>query len=94
VAELLLRLAVEEVADADAGAVVGRLVDEATSRVLAALEVGFRTGTSPGDDPQVFGWLKLRIEDLRDDTTRAQAVEQLLPFLVARAQAPESGVVQ
>ncbi|MBA2438709.1 MAG: DNA primase [Acidimicrobiia bacterium] len=94
VAELLLRLAVEEVADADAGAVVGRLVDEATSRVLAALEVGFRTGTSPGDDPQVFGWLKLRIEDLRDDTTRAQAVEQLLPFLVARAQAPESGVMQ
>jgi DNA primase len=92
VAELLLRLAVEEVADTDAGAVVGRLVDEATSRLLADMEVGFRTGASPGDDPQLFGWLKLRIEDLRDDAARAPAVEQLLPFLVARApEPPETG---
>jgi DNA primase len=88
VAELLLRLAVEEVADTDAQAVVGRLVDEATSRVLTDMEVGFRAGTSPDDDPQLFGWLKLRIEDLRDDTARASAIEQLLPFLVARAPEP------
>lgn len=90
VAELLLRLAVEEVADTDAEAVVGRLVDEATSRVLADMEAGFRTGTSPGDDPQVFGWLKLRIEDLREESTRAAALEQLLAFLVARAGGRET----
>ncbi|CAN5169741.1 hypothetical protein BH24ACT1_BH24ACT1_10520 [soil metagenome] len=94
VSELLLRLAVEEVVDAAAEAVVGRLIDEATSRVLADLDAGFRSGTLPGEDPQIIGWLKLRIEDLRDDATRTDAVKQLLPFLVARAQGEEGGEPQ
>ncbi len=81
--ELLLRVAVDEVADADAGAVVGRLVDEGVSRVLVALELDART--SELADPQLIGWLKLQVEDLRDDLTRPAAVAQLLPFLVARA---------
>ncbi|MGI9118801.1 MAG: DNA primase [Acidimicrobiales bacterium] len=83
--ELLLRLAVDEVADADAGAVVGRLVDEAVSRVLVGMELDART--SELADPQLIGWLKLQVEDLRDDLTRPGAVVQLLPFLVARAGA-------
>jgi hypothetical protein len=74
--------------------VVGRLIDEATSRVLADLDAGFRSGTLPGEDPQIIGWLKLRIEDLRDDATRTDAVKQLLPFLVARAQGEEGGEPQ
>jgi DNA primase len=85
VAELLLRLAVEEVADADAGAVVGRLLDEAASRVLARMEVEARASIGPLDDLQTIGWLKLLVEDLRDDTTRASAAELLLPFLAGRA---------
>ncbi|MBW3610725.1 MAG: DNA primase [Actinobacteria bacterium] len=83
--ELLLRLAVEEVADADAGAVVGRLLDEATSRVLAQMEADARASVGPLEDLQAIGWLKLLVEDLRDDTTRAAAAELLLPFLAERA---------
>ncbi len=83
--ELLLRLAVEEVADADAGAVVGRLLDEAASRVLAQMEADARASVGPLEDLQAIGWLKLLVEDLRDDTTRAAAAELLLPFLAERA---------
>lgn len=91
VGELLLRLAVEEVVDEDAEAVVGRLIDEAASRVLAELDAGFRRGAWPADDPQIIGWLKLQIEDLRDDSTRRAAVQQLLPFLTERDRAGQAG---
>ncbi len=84
-AELLQRLAVEEVADADAGAVVGRLLDDAASRVLAQMEVDARASVGPLDDLQTIGWLKLLVEDLRDDTTRPGAAQLLLPFLARRA---------
>ncbi len=84
-AELLHRLAVEEVADADAGAVVGRLLDEAASRVLAQMEVDARASVGPLEDLQTIGWLKLLVEDLRDDATRGAAALLLLPFLAERA---------
>ncbi|MDP9452401.1 MAG: DNA primase [Actinomycetota bacterium] len=84
-ADLLLRLAVEEVPDADAGAVVGRLLDEAAGRVLAQMEAEVRAAAAPGDDLQTIGWLKLRVEDLREETTRPAAAEVLLPFLAGRA---------
>ncbi|MDP9420365.1 MAG: DNA primase [Actinomycetota bacterium] len=84
VAELLLRLAVDEVADPHAEAVVGRLVDEAACRVLADLEVDAQAIGQPFDEAQRIGWLKLQVENLRDDTTRGPAVEQVLGFLVER----------
>ena len=84
VAELLLRLAVDEVADPDAEAVVGRLVDEAACRVLADLEVGAQAPDQPFEEAQRIGWLKLQVENLRDDTTRRPALEQVLEFLVER----------
>jgi DNA primase len=87
-AELLLRLAVDEVVDADAGAVVGRLVDEAVSRVLAGLEIDARGTDRVIDQPQLIGWLKLHAEDLRDDSTRPAAIDELLPFLISRAGPP------
>ncbi len=84
VGELLLRLAVDEVADADAEAVVGRLVDEAACRVLAQLEVDAQAGDQPFEEAQRIAWLKLHVEDLRDDTTRGRAVGQVLAFLIER----------
>ncbi len=89
-AELLQRLAVEEVADADAGAVVGRLLDDAASRVLAQMEVDARASVGPLEDFQTIGWLKLLVEDLRDDATRDAAARLLLPFLAERAALAES----
>nr|MDQ3354495.1 hypothetical protein [Actinomycetota bacterium] len=85
-AELLLRLAVEEVPDADAGAVVGRLLDETAGRVLAQMEADVRAAVEPPEDLPTIGWLKMRVEDLRDDATRSAAAELLLPFLADRAE--------
>ncbi|MBW3575210.1 MAG: DNA primase [Actinobacteria bacterium] len=82
VAELLLRLAVDEVADADADAVVARLLDEAACRVLRELEIDAQGRDRPFENAQRIGWLKLQVENLRDDTTRGPAVEQVLQFLV------------
>lgn len=85
-AELLHQLGADEMADVDAGDVVGRLVDEAATRVLRALEADARASDGPPVDPTLIGWLKLRVEDLRDEARRSEAVGQLLPFLVARAE--------
>ncbi|CAN5722622.1 hypothetical protein BH20ACT1_BH20ACT1_11910 [soil metagenome] len=60
-AELLLRLAVEEVPDADAGAVVGRLLDETAGRVLAQMESDVRAAVEPPEDLPTIGWLKMRV---------------------------------
>lgn len=84
-AELLHRLAVDEVADDDAEAVVARLVDEAACRVLTELEVDARAPDAVSDQVQLIGRLKLRVEDLRDDLTRPAAIAELLEFLRARS---------
>ncbi|HSH23036.1 MAG TPA: DNA primase [Acidimicrobiales bacterium] len=80
--ELLLRLAVEEVSDADAEAVVARLADEAACRLLREFEIDAQVLERPFEHAQHIGWLKLQVENLRDDTTRRPAVEQVLAFLV------------
>ena len=80
-ADLLQRLAVED-ADVDADDVVALLVGEAAGRVLAEIEAEARQA----NDYRDVGWLKLRVEELWEAETRPSAVEQLVPFLVARAE--------
>jgi DNA primase len=85
-AELLHQLGADEVTDVPAGEVVARLVGDAVSRVLRQLEADARTSDGPPVDPKLVGWLKLRQEDLLEEGRRSEAVGQLLPFLVARAE--------
>jgi DNA primase len=88
-AELLERLAVEEV-DVDADDVLALLVGEAAGRVRRDIEA--RARESDDDffaNSQTMGWLKLRIEELRDPETRRAALDQLVPFLVVRREEVE-----
>lgn len=87
-ADLLQRLAVDDT-EAEPHDVVARLVDEAASRALADLEAQVRV-TTDADDFAVLahdtGWLKLRIEELREPATSIDAVDQLLPWLMDRPE--------
>ena len=80
-ADLLQRLAVED-ADVEPDDVVALLIGEAAGRVLAELEAEARRA----NDYREVGWLKLRVEELREADTAPSAVEHLVPFLVARAE--------
>jgi DNA primase len=87
-AELLQRLAVEEV-DVEAEDVLALLVGEAAGRSLHALEAEARISPDPLTSAEVVGWLKLRLEELREVDSRRSALEQLVAFLVQRR--PEDG---
>jgi DNA primase len=82
-AELLQQLAVEEV-DVDPEDVLALLVADAAQRVIREVESGARSSDDPLADPQTIGWLKLRLEDLREASSRRSALEQLVPFLIER----------
>ena len=84
-AELLQRLAVEEV-DVEPDDVLGLLVGEAAQRALHDVEVDARASDDPLAAAETVGWLKLRLEELRESDTRRAALEQLVPFLVERAE--------
>ena len=84
-AELLQRLAVEEV-EIEAGDVVSLLVAEAVGRALQQVEAEARATDDPLAAAEVVGWLKLRLEELRESETRLAALAQLVPFLVARGE--------
>jgi DNA primase len=84
-AELLQRLAVEEV-DVEAEDVAALLVGEGGRRVLVRLESEARTADDPLALSEIFGWLKLRLEELREVPTRRAALDALVPFLVARSE--------
>ncbi len=88
-AELLQRLAVEEV-DAEPLDVVALLAADAASREIAALEAA---AGRLADDPEAFahaaeliGWLKRRVEELRDPDMCAGSLEQLVAWLADRAE--------
>jgi DNA primase len=87
-AELLQRLAVEEV-DVEAEDVLALLVGEAASRSVHELEAEARISPDPLTSAEVVGWLKLRLEELREVDSRRSALEQLVGFLVQRR--PEDG---
>ncbi|MEJ5256508.1 MAG: DNA primase [Acidimicrobiales bacterium] len=87
-AELLQRLAVEE-SDAEVDDVAARLIEAAASRALAGLQSRARLA----DDRESFAqlsrdiaWLKLRMEELREPSSRVGAAEQLLAWLADRPE--------
>ena len=86
-ADLLQRLAVEET-EAEADDVVGRLVEEATRRELSIIQFE----VVAADEETVFArssdmaWLKMRMEELRESSTRVDARDQLLAWLAQRPQ--------
>jgi DNA primase len=82
-AELLQRLAVEEV-DVEAEDVLALLVGEAAGRAVHELEAEARISPDPLAAAEVVGWLKLRLEELREVDSRRSALEQLVDFLVQR----------
>ncbi len=82
-AVLLQRLAVEE-GNADPDDVLARLVDEAGQRALADLEASARHAADPTAYGPLIGWLKPAIEELRDPSTRGEATDRLLRWLVER----------
>jgi DNA primase len=82
-AELLQRLAVEEV-DVEADDVLALLVGELVQRSLHEVEAEARSSADPLAASETHGWLKLRLEELRDTTTRRAALEVLVDFLVQR----------
>ena len=86
-ADLLQRLAVEDT-EADPANVMERLVEEAARRELVIIQ----SEVVSADESMMFersaemAWVKLRMEELREPSTAAEAVEQLLPWLVERPQ--------
>ncbi len=87
-ADLLQRIAVEE-SEADPHDVAARLIEVAARRALVDLQARTRLA----DDPETFaaasremGWLKLRVEELREPDTSVGAAEQLLPWLTRRPE--------
>ena len=82
-AELLQRLAVEEV-DVEAEDVLALLVADVAQRSVHDLEAEARVSDDPLAAAETVGWLKLRLEELREGETRRLALEQLVDFLVQR----------
>ena len=86
-ADLLQRLAVEET-EAEADDVVARLVEEATRRELSIIQFE----VVAADEETVFArssdmaWLKMRMEELRESSTRVGARDQLLAWLAQQPQ--------
>ncbi|HWC39512.1 MAG TPA: DNA primase [Acidimicrobiales bacterium] len=85
VAALLERLAVEETEDS-VDDVVTRLVDQAACRALADLESQARSSDAPLELAALTGWLRLKIEELRQPDAAVEAVNGLLPWLVESAR--------
>ena len=82
--ELLARLVVEE-SGAEPLDVLIRLTSEATRRAMASFELQARKAADPLDYAPVIGWLKLRLDDLRDDEPTMESLDQLLAWLPEHA---------
>ena len=82
---MLQRIAVEE-ADADPADVAALLARSAAMRCLAELEAEARQAERAGEIAAVVGWLKLSIEELDENDTRAEATERLVAWLAERPQ--------
>lgn len=85
VADLLQRVAVEDTEE-EPDDVIVRLIERAGSRALADLERRARRAPAPEDYGPVIGWLKLALEDVRNDQRGRDAQARLVPWLVSRAQ--------
>jgi hypothetical protein len=71
---------------AGAADVASRLVDRAAQRALVSLEREARRADDPLDYAATIGWLKLRLEELREDPIAGLPPEgQLVAWLVTWA---------
>ncbi|HUR50214.1 MAG TPA: DNA primase [Acidimicrobiales bacterium] len=84
-AALLQRIAVED-ADADPADVAALLARSAAMRRLSELEAEARQSERAGEIAAVVGWLKLSIEELDENDTRAEATDRLVAWLAERPQ--------
>jgi DNA primase len=85
-ADLLVRLAAEEVVEANPEEDVAHLADDVAGRLLASLQEEARASDDPLSMSEQIGWLKLRREDLRDERRRREAIDELVAFLIGRAE--------
>jgi len=93
VAAILLRLAVEDVADdVDADDVLAILVRAASARIVAAVDAEVRQHDSSddlrwaADRIRTMGWAKERMEALSDPDTRVEAMGQLVAWLASSGE--------
>ncbi len=86
---LLHRLAVED-DEADPDDVLARLTEEAAKRVLADLEADARRSVDARTYAADVGWLKLAVEELRDQATAIEATDRLVLWLVDRFEEQEA----
>ena len=84
-AEVLQRLAVEDVVDVEPDDVVHRLIDRASSRVLEELRAEARAGNWDEYAPTIT-WLKATRDKLFDPATGSEAADQLVAWLVQLQQ--------
>jgi hypothetical protein len=82
-AALLQRLAVED-DEADPDDVMARLAEEAARRAIADLDATARQSADPMGYADDVGWLKLAVEELRDQATAVEATGRLVLWLVDR----------
>jgi hypothetical protein len=82
-AALLQRLAVED-DEADPDDVMARLAEEAARRAIADLDATARLSADPMGYADDVGWLKLAVEELRDQATAVEATGRLVLWLVDR----------
>ncbi|MEA2932339.1 MAG: primase, partial [Actinomycetota bacterium] len=82
-ATLLRRLAVED-DESDPDDVMARLAEEAARRAIADLDASARQSADPMGYSDDVGWLKLAVEELRDQATAIDATGRLVRWLVDR----------
>ncbi|MEA2844264.1 MAG: primase [Actinomycetota bacterium] len=82
-AALLQRLAVED-DESDPDDVMARLAEEAARRAIADLDASARQSADPMGYSDDVGWLKLAVEELRDQATAIDATGRLVRWLVDR----------
>ena len=82
--ELLARLVVEE-SGAEPLNGSSPETSEGTQRQTSSVGLQARKATQPLDYARVIGWLKLRLDDLRDDEPTMESLDQLLAWLPEHA---------
>ena len=85
-AALLQRLAVEE-AEADPDDVVALLAERAGRRAVEGLEAALRDGRASFEDVvPLIGWVQVTIEELREPSTRVDASDRLVAWLIEKSE--------
>jgi hypothetical protein len=70
--------------ESDPDDVMARLAEEAARRAIADLDASARQSADPMGYSDDVGWLKLAVEELRDQATAIDATGRLVRWLVDR----------